>query len=172
MELGRCRPTRKRPERKRMFGYITPSTSPWSWRIHARCSPMPKANRPRTRALSHVGYCRRALCINAATHFPNASKAAASIYGTPSRDRPVRQSPLPERDKIRTLLRLRRPDIYSHDGDHRESETRDDCQRRHAMSRSSRPPITVLRFEAAGFPPRRPPSALGTLLALSRRNLG
>ena len=83
MELGPMPPDPEAPERKRMFSLCTRSTFAWSWRTHALCWPLPRANRPRARdRVGSVGYCMSGrYAINAATHFPDRVKAAASIYG-------------------------------------------------------------------------------------------
>ena len=84
MELGPLPPDPEAPERKRMFGYMNSINIPLvmedTTALLAYAESQPAAN---TRVVGTVGYCMSGrYAINAATHFPDRVKAAASIYGT------------------------------------------------------------------------------------------
>ena len=83
------------------------------------------ARRPRTRKIvGTVGYCMSGqYAINAATHFPDRVKAAASIYGMRlATDQPDSPHLAAQQDQGRTLFRLRRDRRLRADGDHREGQ--------------------------------------------------
>jgi carboxymethylenebutenolidase len=84
MELGPLPADPEAPERKRMFGYMNSINIPMVMEdtrallAYADSQPAARAN-----IVGTVGYCMSGrYAINAATHFPERVKAAASIYGT------------------------------------------------------------------------------------------
>jgi carboxymethylenebutenolidase len=84
MELGPIPPDPEAPERKRMFGFMNSINIPLvmedTTALLAYADTQPAAN---ARIVGTVGYCMSGrYAINAATHFPERVKAAASIYGT------------------------------------------------------------------------------------------
>jgi carboxymethylenebutenolidase len=84
MELGPIPPDPEAPERKRMFGYMNSINIPLvmedTTALLAYADKQPAAN---AKIVGTVGYCMSGrYAINAATHFPERVKAAASIYGT------------------------------------------------------------------------------------------
>jgi carboxymethylenebutenolidase len=84
MELGPIPPDPEAPERKRMFGFMNSIDIPMvmedTTALLAYADTQPAAN---AKIVGTVGYCMSGrYAINAATHFPDRVKAAASIYGT------------------------------------------------------------------------------------------
>src|SRR3984893_10640145 len=84
MELGPIPPDPDAPERKQMFGYMNSINIPLvmedTTALLAYADKQPSAN---AKIVGTVGYCMSGrYAINAATHFPERVKAAASIYGT------------------------------------------------------------------------------------------
>jgi carboxymethylenebutenolidase len=84
MELGPLPADPESPERKRMFALMASINIPMVMEdtraLLAYAEGQPAAN---TRLIGTVGYCMSGrYAINAATHFPDQVKAAASIYGT------------------------------------------------------------------------------------------
>jgi carboxymethylenebutenolidase len=84
MELGPIPPDPEAPERKRMFEFMNSINIPMVMEdtkaLLAFAETQSAAN---TRIVGTVGYCMSGrYAINAATHFPDRVKAAASIYGT------------------------------------------------------------------------------------------
>jgi carboxymethylenebutenolidase len=84
MELGPLPADPEAPERKRMFGYMNSINIPLVMEdtkaLLDYAEGQPAAN---TRVVGAVGYCMSGrYAINAATHFPDRVRAAASIYGT------------------------------------------------------------------------------------------
>jgi carboxymethylenebutenolidase len=84
MELGPIPPDPEAPERKRMFGYMNSINIPLVMEdtkaLLAYAEGQSAAN---TRIVGAVGYCMSGrYAINAAAHFPDRVRAAASIYGT------------------------------------------------------------------------------------------
>jgi carboxymethylenebutenolidase len=84
MELGPIPPDPDAPERKRMFEYMNSLDIPMVMEdtkaLLAYADNQPAAN---TKIVGTVGYCMSGrYAVNAATHFPDRVKAAASIYGT------------------------------------------------------------------------------------------
>jgi len=84
MELGPIPPDPEAPERKAMFGFMNSIDIPMVMEdtkaLLAFAETQPAAN---TRIVGTVGYCMSGrYAVNAATHFPDRVKAAASIYGT------------------------------------------------------------------------------------------
>src|ERR1700680_869540 len=84
MELGPINPDPNSPERKRMFGLMNSLSIPLVMEdtkaLLAYADGQSAAN---TDIVGTVGYCMSGrYAVNAATHFPERVKAAASIYGT------------------------------------------------------------------------------------------
>src|SRR6202166_3383757 len=84
MELGPIPPDPDAPERKRMFGYMNSINIPLvmedTTALLAYADKQPAAN---AKIVGTVGYCMSGrYAVNAATHFPDRVRAAASIYGT------------------------------------------------------------------------------------------
>ena len=84
MELGPIPPDPEAPERKRMFGFMNSINIPLVMEdtkaLLAFAETQEAAN---TKIVGTVGYCMSGrYAVNAATHFPDRVKAAASIYGT------------------------------------------------------------------------------------------
>jgi carboxymethylenebutenolidase len=84
MELGPIPPDPDAPERKRMFEYMNSIDIPMVMEdtraLLAFAETQKAAN---TKIVGTVGYCMSGrYAVNAATHFPDRVKAAASIYGT------------------------------------------------------------------------------------------
>jgi carboxymethylenebutenolidase len=84
MELGPIPPDPEAPERKRMFEHMNSIDIPMVMEdtkaLLAYADKQPAAN---AKIVGTVGYCMSGrYAVNAATHFPDRVKAAASIYGT------------------------------------------------------------------------------------------
>ena len=84
MELGPIPPDPEAPERKQMFGFMNSINIPMVMEdtkaLLAYAETQEAAN---TKIVGTVGYCMSGrYAVNAATHFPDRVKAAASIYGT------------------------------------------------------------------------------------------
>ena len=84
MELGPINPDPESPERKRMFSLMNSLTIPMimddTRALLTYAEGQAAAN---TRLVGTVGYCMSGrYAVNAATHFPDRVKAAASVYGT------------------------------------------------------------------------------------------
>src|SRR6195952_5844405 len=84
MELGPIPPDPEAPERKQMFGYMASIDIPMVMEdTRALLAYAEGQSAARTDIVGTVGYCMSGrYAINAATHFPERVKAAASIYGT------------------------------------------------------------------------------------------
>ena len=83
MEIGPINPDPNSPERKRMFELMSSLSIPLVMEdtkaLLAYAEGQPAAN---TRIVGTVGYCMSGrYAVNAATHFPDRVKAAASVYG-------------------------------------------------------------------------------------------
>src|SRR3979411_1585205 len=84
MELGPIPPDPAAPARKRMFGFMNSINIPLvmedTTALLAYADQQPAAN---AKIVGTVGHCMSGrYAVNAATHFPDRVKAAASIYGT------------------------------------------------------------------------------------------
>src|SRR5260221_534013 len=84
MEIGPIPPDPDAPERKRMFGYMNSINIPLVMEdtkaLLAYAATQGTAN---TGIVGTIGYCMSGrYAVNAATHFPDQVKAAASVYGT------------------------------------------------------------------------------------------
>jgi carboxymethylenebutenolidase len=84
MELGPIPPDPEAPERKQMFAYMNSINIPLvmedTTALLAFADTQPAAN---AKIVGTVGYCMSGrYAVNAATHFPDRVKAAASMYGT------------------------------------------------------------------------------------------
>jgi carboxymethylenebutenolidase len=84
MEIGPIPPDPEAPERKRMFGFMNSINIPLIMEdTRALLAYAEGQSAARTDRVGTVGYCMSGrYAINAATHFPDRVKAAASIYGT------------------------------------------------------------------------------------------
>jgi carboxymethylenebutenolidase len=84
MELGPIPPDPEAPERKRMFGFMNSINIPFVMEdTRALLAYAEGQSAARTDVVGTVGYCMSGrYAINAATHFPERVRAAASIYGT------------------------------------------------------------------------------------------
>lgn len=84
MELGPIPPDPDAPERKQMFGYMASINIPMVMEdTRALLAYAEKEKAANTNIMGTVGYCMSGrYAVNAATHFPDRVKAAASIYGT------------------------------------------------------------------------------------------
>ena len=84
MEIGPIPPDPEAPERKRMFGYMNSINIPLVMEdTRALLAFADKQPAARADIAGAVGYCMSGrYAINAASHFPDRVKAAASIYGT------------------------------------------------------------------------------------------
>src|SRR4029078_3755087 len=84
MELGPIPPDPDAPERKQMFGYMNSINIPLVMEDTKALLSYAAPQKPPTPAVvGTVGYCMSGrYAVNAATHFPDQVKAAASIYGT------------------------------------------------------------------------------------------
>ncbi|MBS0529323.1 MAG: dienelactone hydrolase family protein [Proteobacteria bacterium] len=84
MELGPLPADPEAPERKRMFELMASINIPLVMEdTKALLAYAEKDKAANTKIVGAVGYCMSGrYAINAATHFPNQVKAAASIYGT------------------------------------------------------------------------------------------
>jgi carboxymethylenebutenolidase len=84
MEIGPINPDPNSPERKRMFELMNSINIPMvmedTTTLLAYADTQPAAN---AKMVGTVGYCMSGrYAVNAATHFPDRVKAAASMYGT------------------------------------------------------------------------------------------
>ena len=84
MEIGPIPPDPDAPERKRMFGFMNSIDIPMVMEdtkaLLAYAETQAAAN---TKIVGTLGYCMSGrYAVNAATHFPDRVKAAASVYGT------------------------------------------------------------------------------------------
>jgi carboxymethylenebutenolidase len=84
MEIGPINPDPNSPERKRMFELMNSINIPMvmedTTALLAYADTQPAAN---AKVVGTVGYCMSGrYAVNAATHFPDRVKAAASMYGT------------------------------------------------------------------------------------------
>jgi carboxymethylenebutenolidase len=84
MELGPINPDPESPERKRMFELMNSINIPVVMEdTKALLDYAEGQTAANTRIVGTVGYCMSGrYAINAATHFPDRVKAAASVYGT------------------------------------------------------------------------------------------
>jgi carboxymethylenebutenolidase len=84
MELGPVNPDPESPERKRMFELMNSINIPLIMEdTKALLSYAERQKAANTEIVGTVGYCMSGrYAVNAATHFPDRVKAAASIYGT------------------------------------------------------------------------------------------
>ena len=112
-----------------MFGFMNSINIPMIMEDTTRPARLCRQARP-PRAhdiVGTVGYCMSGrYAINAATHFPDRVKAAASIYGTHlATDQPDSPHLAGQQDQGRTLFRLRRDRHLRAGGDHRQGESRE-----------------------------------------------
>src|SRR5258708_18666335 len=116
MELGPINPDPEAPERKRMFGYMNSINIPMVMEdtkaLLAYAAPRKAAN---TGIVGTVGYCMSGrYAVNAATHFPDQVKAAASVYGTHlATDQPDSPHLAPAKTKAELYFACAETDIYA-----------------------------------------------------------
>ena len=123
MELGPIQPDPESPERKRMFELMDSINIPLVMEdTRALLAYAESQTAARTDIVGTVGYCMSGrYAVNAATHFPDRVKAAASIYGThlatdqpdsphlaAARPRPNSISPAPKPTSMRRRKSSRR----------------------------------------------------------------
>src|SRR5262249_14235371 len=84
MELGPLNPDPESPESKRMFALMNSPNIPLVNAHNNALLPSSETQKAaNTKIIGTVGYCMSGrYAVNAATHFPDRVKAAASIYGT------------------------------------------------------------------------------------------
>ena len=163
MELGPIPPDPEAPERKQMFGYMNSINIPMVMEdtkaLLAYAETQEAAN---TKIVGTVGYCMSGrYAVNAATHFPDRVKAAASIYGTHlATDQPDSPHLAAVEDQGRTLFRLRRDRHLCAAGDYRQGRGRHEGieQRGRDLPRH---PSRLCLPETSGLPPRCRRTALG-----------
>jgi carboxymethylenebutenolidase len=113
MELGPIPPDPDAPERKRMFGFMNSINIPMVMEdtkaLLAYAATQSAAN---TAIVGTVGYCMSGrYAVNAATHFPNQVRAAASIYGTHlATDQPI--------EKVREGMKGSKNEVEVYPGTH------------------------------------------------------
>ncbi|WP_291863290.1 dienelactone hydrolase family protein [Bradyrhizobium sp.] len=116
MELGPIPPDPEAPERKAMFGYMNSINIPMvmedTTALLAYADRQPAAN---ATIVGAVGYCMSGrYAINAATHFPDRVKAAASIYGTHlATDQPDSPHLAGQKTKAELYFACAETDIYA-----------------------------------------------------------
>ncbi|MDI4238893.1 dienelactone hydrolase family protein [Bradyrhizobium sp. Arg237L] len=116
MELGPINPDPESPERKRMFELMQSINIPVVMEdtkaLLAYAEGEAAAN---TRIVGTVGYCMSGrYAINAATHFPDRVKAAASVYGTHlATDQPDSPHLAAEKTKAELYFACAETDIYA-----------------------------------------------------------
>ena len=137
--------------------------SAWSWKTPARCSPMPTASRPPApRSIGTVGYCMSGrYAINAATHFPIASRprprSTARIWRPTS---PTARISPQRKTKAELYFACAETDIYA--PLEIIEKVKQAMQRRQRRGRDlSRHPSRLRLSEASGLRPRRRRAALG-----------
>ena len=164
MELGPIPPDPEAPERKAMFGFMNSINIPMvmedTTALLAYADTQPAAN---TKIVGAVGYCMSGrYAINAATHFPDRVKAAASIYGTHlATDQPDSPHLAGQKTKAELYFACAEDRHLRAAGDHRQGDR--GREGRQCRGRGlSRHPSRLCVSEAAGLPPRRGRAALGT----------
>src|SRR6202043_2445979 len=116
MELGPLPADPEAPERKRMFGFMNSINIPMVMEdtkaLLAYADGQPAAN---AKIVGTVGYCMSGrYAVNAATHFPDRVKAAASIYGTKlATDQPDRPHLAGKKTKAELYFGCAETDIYA-----------------------------------------------------------
>ena len=116
MELGPIPPDPEAPERKRMFGFMNSINIPMVMEdtkaLLAFAETQEAAN---TKIVGTVGYCMSGrYAVNAATHFPDRVKAAASIYGTHlATDQPDSPHLAASKSKAELYFACAETDIYA-----------------------------------------------------------
>ncbi len=164
MEIGPIPPDPEAPERKRMFGFMNSINIPLVMEdtkaLLAYAETQAAAN---TKIVGTVGYCMSGrYAINAATHFPDRVKAAASIYGTHlATDQPDSPHLAAQQDQGRTLFRLRRDRHLRAAGDDRQGRSRHEGHRT-PRSRSIPAPITASPSRSGRSTTATPPSGTGS----------
>ena len=166
MELGPLPADPESPERKRMFQLMASINIPLVMEdTRALLAYAESQSAARTDIVGTVGYCMSGrYAINAATHFPERVRAAASIYGTHLvTDEPDSPHLAARKDQGRTLFRLRRDRYLRARGNHREGEAANEGRSLQCRGRDLSRHASRLRVpEAAGLRSRRRRAALGT----------
>ncbi|MGY4329829.1 carboxymethylenebutenolidase [Bradyrhizobium sp. LB7.2] len=125
MELGALPADPNAPERKRMFALMGSLTIPMIMDdTRALLNYAEGQAAANTKLIGTVGYCMSGrYAVNAATHFPDRVKAAASVYGTQlATDQDDSPHLAAAKTKSRAVLRLRRDRHLRTCRDHREGE--------------------------------------------------
>ena len=116
MELGPINPDPESPERKKMFELMHSLTIPLVMEdtkaLLAYAGTQKAAN---TGIVGTVGYCMSGrYAVNAATHFPDSVKAAASIYGTKlATDQPDSPHLAADKTKAELYFGCAETDVYA-----------------------------------------------------------
>ena len=163
MELGPIPPDPEAPERKRMFELMDSLNIPMVMEdtkaLLAYADGQTAAN---TKIVGTVGYCMSGrYAVNAATHFPDRVKAAASIYGTHlATDQPDSPHLAAAKTKAELYFACAETDIYAPlEIIEKVKQGMKGAERRGRDL--SRHPSRLCLPEAAGLPPRRRRAALG-----------
>ena len=163
MELGPIPPDPEAPERKRMFGYMNSINIPLvmedTTALLAYADTQPAAN---AKIVGTVGYCMSGrYAINAATHFPDRVKAAASIYGTHlATDQPDSPHLAAAKTKAELYFGCAETDVYAPQ-EIIEKVTGIDEAAPMPRSRSIPARITASRFRSGRSTTATPPSGTG-----------
>ena len=165
MELGPLPADPESPERKRMFELMHSLSIPLvmddTKALLDFAATQPAASKG---PIGTVGYCMSGqYAINAATHFPDRVKAAASIYGVAlATDKPDSPHLAGKKDQGRTVFRLRRNRRLRADGNRRESQAVDEGRRRQRRGRDLSRHASRLRVSRSGRSTTgTPPSGIG-----------
>jgi carboxymethylenebutenolidase len=116
MELGPINPDPNSPERKRMFELMNSLSIPLVMEdTQALLAYAATQKAARTDIIGAVGYCMSGqYAINAATHFPDRVKAAASIYGVQlATDRPDSPDLAAAKTKAELYFGCAETDVYA-----------------------------------------------------------
>jgi carboxymethylenebutenolidase len=115
MELGPINPDPESPERKRMFGLMNSLSIPLVMEDTKALLAYAETQAANTKIIGTVGYCMSGrYAVNAATHFPDRVKAAASIYGTHlATDQPDSPHAAASKTKAELYFACAETDIYA-----------------------------------------------------------
>ena len=164
MEIGPIQPDPEAPERKRMFELMNSINIPLVMEdtkaLLAYADGQAAAN---TKIVGTVGYCMSGrYAVNAATHFPDRVKAAASVYGTHlATDQPDSPHLAAAKTKAELYFACAETDIYAPHGDHRQGDGGHEGHRT-TRSRSIPAPITASPFRNGRSTTATPPSGTGS----------
>ena len=163
MELGPINPDPESPERKRMFELMNSLNIPLVMEdtkaLLAYAETQTAAN---AKIVGAVGYCMSGrYAVNAATHFPDRVKAAASIYGAQlATDQPDSPHLAAGKTKAELYFGCAETDVYAPQEIIEKVSAGDEGRQRRGRD-LSRHPSRLRLSEAAGLPPRRRGAALG-----------